>query len=231
MLQQKVNEALRLKYEQGLLRERSGLYSPSSFGRCFRAQFWNRKNELKTNPPDERSLRIFAVGNLFHDFVQQFYPDAQKEVEVKTDDCMGYADIVNGDCVYDIKSQHSRAFWYMQKSGYDVNKEKLPNIMQVCFYGKILGKSKGVLVFISKDDLVIQEYAFEVDKFWNVIREEIDTLVGYWSRDLLPPASPRVYGTDKDGSSRECMKYCSYRDKCFKLQGKELPNDDSDNKD
>ena len=75
MIEKLIDDYLLAEQTQRAKKERSGLWSPSSFGRCFRYQFWNRKNEPQTNPPDLRALKIFKVGNIFHDFIQSMLPD------------------------------------------------------------------------------------------------------------------------------------------------------------
>lgn len=205
-------------------RERSGKYNPSSLGRCYRMQYWNRQNVPQSNPVDVRTLRIFRVGSLFHDFVQGFIPDAQCEVEISTPDLYGFADVVTTDTVWDIKSQHSRAFWYMEKAGYDIAKERYTNILQVVCYGIILGKEKAKLLFISKDDLCTAEYEFKVSEWAHEVTKEVDALRNFWSGKTLPPPKPRAYGVDKKNSQpNECYKYCPFRDKCFALEGVPIP--------
>ena len=129
-------------------RIRSGKYSPSSFGMCYRQQFWNRQDKPQSNPADERSLRVFAAGQLFHDFVQNIIIGdvaATKEVKVESDDVLGYADLVIENEVVDIKSQHSKSFWWMAKKECDIKKEKYSNWLQVMYYTRELGKDFGRL--------------------------------------------------------------------------------------
>lgn len=202
-----------LKEKNDEPRNRSGKFSPSLLGACYRRQYWNRLDEPKTNPPDERALRIFAVGNIFHEFVQQFIEKEKTEVVIETENFYGRADIVTEDAVVDIKSQHSKGFWWMKKEGYDISKEKYNNIMQVVFYAKELGKPWARLVFISKDDLIVEEYGFSVEKWLPEIEKEINTLVELWRGGKLPEAEPRLYG------GKEC-EWCAYLDKCKEYGGK-----------
>ena len=210
-LQKRINEHLLREQEERKNRQRSGKFNPSSFGRCYRAQIWNRANEPVTDAPDERSLRIFRAGQLFHDFVQSFIPDNQIEVEVETKNVKGFADIVSKDCVYDIKSQHSRAFWWMKHPSYDIKKEKYNNWLQVAFYAIRLKKPKMSLVFISKDDLCVEEYIEQTKNWDKPLRNELRSLNRYWMNfqkdKRLPVAKPRAYG------GKEC-KYCSFKTKC-----------------
>lgn len=207
-LLQKIDEALAKKQAERATKERSGLWSPSSFGRCLRAQYWNRLNEPYSDKPDARSLRVFAVGDLFHDFVQQFVPTAQVEVECKWEDVSGRADVVDETAVYDIKSQHSKGFHYMRQAGYDIKKEKECNWLQLATYGMILHKPNIHLVIISKDDLLVNEYADITTHWIPKVIEELKNLRGYWDKKELPPCQPRAYG-GKEG------KYCNWRSKCL----------------
>jgi hypothetical protein len=205
-------------------RERSGKWNPSSFGMCYRQQFWNRKNEPKSEPIDERTLRIFKAGQLFEDFVVGLLPKDngyQFQVKVETDDILGYADIVSENEVADCKSVHSKSFWWMTKSQ-DIKKDKYHNWLQVMYYATELNKQFGRLVFVSKDDLCIQEYVQPVDDYWKrEINAEIATLRFLWDSDILPKAEPRC--TPKvDKRTGEITywqcSYCSFLTLCLKTE-------------
>ena len=211
-IQETIDQALKKEQDERGKKTRSGLWSPSSFGRCYRMQYWNRLNEPQTNPVDSRTLRIFRAGQLFHDFVQQFFPEAQTEVKVNAEDVFGYADIVLSDEVVDIKSVHSYQFHYTSQSTFDITKEKYTNILQVLSYAYFLGKPKGRLVFVSKDDLCIEEHVFFVDKWRSEIEMELTCLRKLWDSKELPPPHPRAYGGEE--TYNECKKYCCYKDLC-----------------
>ncbi len=223
MLNKSIQELIDEGLEPKEKRVRSGKFSPSSFGKCFRNQYWNRLDEPVSNLIDTRTLRVFKAGNLFHDFVEGLLVDKgyQKEQLIETEDIKGFCDLVNTDEVADIKSQHSKAFWYMSKTQ-DIKEDKKPNWLQVAWYAIELNKQYMRLVFVSKDDLCIQEYRLEIDNYWKEeVKKELDTLRGYWAKKELPSAQPRCY-KQKDGSFKEC-DYCNFRDKCFLMEGKKLP--------
>ncbi len=204
-------------------RERSGKWNPSSFGYCYRSQFWNRKNEPKSNPPDARSYRVMHAGKLFHDFVQKLLVNVEIEIPVESEDVKGFADIVSENEVTDLKSQHSRSFWWMTKKDCDIKKEKYGNWLQVLYYARELNKTYGRLVFISKDDLCIQEYVQPLDEYWlGEIENELTALRYLWKKQELPPAQPRCKPTVK-GTYWHC-DYCNWKDKCFTLE-KEKENE------
>ena len=208
-LQQLINEKLRKEQEER--KEGSGKFAPYLLGRCFRCQILTRAKVTPSNPPDDRALRIFKCGKLFHDFVQNFLPDNQTEIRCETEDFKGRADIVTEDSVYDIKSVHSASFFYANKPGYDVKKEKYHNWLQLAFYASVLKKEKIILVQISKDDMCINEYVDYTNKWEEELNAEKITLLSFWNSyqratiDPLPEAMTRF--------NKEC-KYCNYIDYC-----------------
>ena len=221
MIQEIVDEVLERKEHKV-----SGLISPSSLGQCFRRQYWTRLGEAPSNPIDERTLRVFKCGNMFEDFIVKAlltrYPDWQTQVEVTKNDIHGYADIVSPDEVMDVKSQHSRKFWYntkeMQEGG-DIKAMFYNHWLQVMVYALILGKSKARLVYVSKDDLCIQEYSIALDNYWiNELNNELLVIRGNWELKKLPEPKPRLYGLDKKtGKPKECA-YCQFKTKCEEAQ-------------
>lgn len=220
MIEKLVNDYLLKEQEERSKRERSGKISPSQLGRCYRYQLWNRKNEIPSNPTDILGLRKFAVGKIFHNWIQDLLVDVQSEVMVEQDDIFGYADLVTPEAVIDLKTTHSKAFWYMQKETYDVNVEKYDNILQVCLYAMILKRPEARLCMISKDDLCMTEYGFDVEKWKPEVEKELKAVRNNWTRGELPPPEPRAFGKKECSWSTGC---CMYRDKCFKLQNKEIP--------
>ena len=197
----------------------SGLISPSSLGQCYRRVWWARNNEQPSNPPDNRTLRVFAMGHMVEKFVVDNLlkrcPDWQTQVEVTHDDVHGYADIVSPDEVMDVKSQHSRKFWWNTKemqAGKDIRDMFMNNWLQVMTYAWYLNKPKARLIFVSKDDLCIQEYSLDCDDYWKgLIDEELTKIRYYCGNKTIPPATPRLYGGEE--TKKEC-EYCQYKDLC-----------------
>ena len=197
-------------------RKRSGKFSPSSFGRCYRYQIWYRQDKTPDSPIDARTRRIFKVGDIFHDFVKQTilqtHPDAKTEVRIDLPDVLGFCDIELPTEVIEIKSQHSKGFWWMSKKGYDIKVEKYTNILQLMFYVANLNKDRGRLVYISKDDLCINEYEFSLNEYWRgEVDKELKTLREYWESGELPPAEPKAY------NGKEC-KFCGYQIECKEVK-------------
>lgn len=219
-IQQQVDAALAAKQAENAKRERSGKWSPSQFGYCFRRQFWNRKNEPQSDPPDARSLRVFQAGHLFHDFVQRFFSDGVEQV-IEIEDVKGRADIVRADEVVDVKSQHSKAFWWMSKeikAGKSILDIKRENVLQLGWYAIELGRKFLRLVYVSKDDLCVEEFRVPVaDTVRGMVNQELADLRAIWSNGTLPPALPRAYGSTMKKKS-EC-RYCPWNTKCWAMEG------------
>lgn len=217
-------------------RQRSGKFTPSKFGRCFRAQYWSRFNEPASNPLDARTIRVFEAGKLFEKFVKQTIIGAGNgwidcgDKPIECEDVIGYADLDNAELneIADVKSQHSKSFWYMVKcKGNKIREEKKPNWLQVLYYAREKKREYGRLVFISKDDLCIQEYVQPLDDEWReLLATELVTLRHYWINQELPPAEPRCF-KKKDGSFGEC-KYCEWEGHCAELEAKKLLEDKQD---
>jgi hypothetical protein len=208
-----IEKELLAKQEDGKSRERSGKWSPSKLGRCFRYQYWSRANEVETNLPDITALKRFAVGHLFHDYVQAFFKGAEVEVLIETDDIKGYADLVDKDEVIDIKSVNDWAFKFLLDKEFDVNKAKPEHCMQVALYCKLLNKPKGSLLFINTKSLATVQAEVDLDKYSVEVDVELSTLNSAWEKKALPLAVSRCY------NGKECS-YCSFLDKCNKLEGK-----------
>jgi hypothetical protein len=176
-------------------------------------------NEPASNPLDARTLRVFAMGNLVEKFVVDNlltrYPDWKTQVEITHEDIHGFADIVTPDEVCDVKSQHSKKFWYNtneMKAGKDIKDMFYNNWLQVMTYAWLLNLPKGRLIFVSKDDLCIQEYSLELDTYWKgEIDTELTRIRYYHQNKTIPPAQPKLYGGEE--TKKEC-EYCQFKTKC-----------------
>lgn len=212
-LQNLVDKGLLKEQDSRKDRKRSGKFVPSSFGRCYRMQVWRRDNKEESNPIGVDTLRVFAVGKLFHKFLQGFLPDHQTEIKVEDVDVLGFADIVFPDSVEDIKSVRSYGFKKMKGVGYDIKKDKLEYVLQVVWYAGKLGKKLAKIIAVDKDSLEIKEFPLFVEEHTADVLRELSALRAYWKvykeNGTLPPAEPRAY------SGNEC-KYCAYFNTCKK---------------
>lgn len=196
----------------------SGLISASILGQCHRRQFYYLHKIESTNPPDERALRIFQCGNLFHQFVQDIIIK-QEGVEVekvyKDDRFSIRVDLLDNDTVYELKSMHSRGFWNMDKQvkeGKSITDIKPEHCLQVGLGAMLFKKKQASLVYISKDDLCVKQFVLNAKELKPKVEAEIKSIESFQGGQL-PPPEPRLYPDSKE-KNKECV-YCQFKDRCF----------------
>lgn len=224
-LQEKINEELVRISKEREGRERSGKFGASSFGKCYRAQVYNRLNIPPSEPLEIQTLHMFEAGKLVHDYIQQYYKGAECEVKVDDNDFIGYADIVLDDIVYDIKSVNPNYFFFGYKdkkkvefSVAEINAliptKKFQNILQVAEYAIRLNKPRIGLVFFSRDlsyGIRAHEWTDQTENWKDAVMQERAELLSAWLKHKeagnIPAPLPRLY----DG--KECS-YCSWKTYC-----------------
>jgi len=189
-------------------RERSGKFTPSRMGRCYRYQIAQRKELPESDPISPELVLTFDIGTMVHQYVQKFFKPTQCEVKVGAGDIVGYCDYVDSECVADFKTV---GFWQWKKienakvSDIEVNSEQY--CYQLMTYAYLLDKPVGYLVFIKKDDMSIRQFEIKLEDWKERIERELAILREYWELDVLPKGEPRAYG------GKECQ-FCSYRSTC-----------------
>lgn len=225
-VEQLIDESIKSKREPHIQRH----WYISELGSCITGQYlrrlWNDTKEHDVPEFDERTLRVFDVGNLFEEWVSKHIP-GEKQVPVEDNDLdiSGYVDNVSEDEVYEYKSKHSRAFWYMVDGyrmvlGEDGKKHRTwvegegPNRqhqIQLWCYLYLLNRPHGNLIYISKDDLAIQEYPVLLEDAH--LRFETLRIIGQlneaWKNKVVPKLDPEA----PDWQS----KYCRVHDFCREL--------------
>lgn len=212
-IQEALDENLKKENEEREPKEIVSWHS-SGLGSCRTGQYLKRLGEEPVKDFDARTLRVFAVGNMMEDWLVSKVPNISLETQVRIEDkennLSGYADVVvereEGKIVYEVKTIHSRAFWYLQKGEGAYKHHK----MQLWTYLNNLGIDEGRIIYLSKDDLAIAEYVVmrddkEVEK---LVMDELNILNGAWKAQL-PPEPVR---DSKDFR----YKYCNFHKKCLK---------------
>lgn len=212
-IQELVNQTIR---ENGK-REKKEIKSwhPSKLGSCLTGVYLERAGAEPDEPLDDRTLRVFSVGTMLEDWLvkalEKQYPHIERQARVEWPEMnvSGYADLVvdfgNGKkIVYEIKSRHSRAFWHMTKEG----KPSRHHEYQAWIYCKVLNIEESRLIYLSKDDLAIQEYSvFLNDKrLEQEVADEINLLNRAWKENLPPP----IPFDNNDWRAQ----YCNFHKKC-----------------
>jgi len=206
----------------------------SSLGSCLTANYLARKG-IATKEFDDRTLRVFKVGNMFEDWLVEQVAEGEKDFETQIgmggkvvngelikskkedSEISGYADLRIGNMIYEIKTKHSKAFWYMNKRHMGPNRQ---HEYQLWTYLKLLNKPEGRLVYLSKDDLAILEYpVFLKDKeLESEVMNEINILNEAWEKGL----PPKPVEDKKDWRYKYCSnhkKHCLKQSKYLKVGG------------
>lgn len=210
MIEKMINDALLAEQEKRKGRVRSNKWAPSSLGKCYRAQFWNRKNEPITNPPDLRGLQRMAQGKWTHTMIQSYLNKDITEVKVETEDILGFCDI-NLDKIWDIKCcdewQFKRYHNIPTPRFFEHNEHMF---LQVGSYSKHLDKKNIVIRSNIFGSFTHKDHEIEYDKIAPKVDLELETLRRYWKEDKLPLAKARLY------NGHEC-NYCNWKKKCEEL--------------
>jgi len=194
--------------------EYSGLISASMLGQCHRRQFYAIKKIEQTNPPDDRTFRVFACGNVFHQFIQDIAKKeivCQEEVVFKDSLVSVRCDLLTDTEIYEFKSMHSKGFWYMQdelKKGKSILEIKPDHCLQLGLGAITFNRKIANLVYVSKDDLCIKQFTLNVNELAPLVYKELLLVKTMLAVGVLPPPEPRLYSKD-----RECS-YCNFRDRC-----------------
>lgn len=195
----------------------------SSLGSCLCGVYLNRLG-IKPVEFDKRTLRVFDMGNKIEDWVVELIKK-QDKYEIKTQQRIfneeynfsGYDDVEITDKetgeteIWEIKSKHSRSFWYMDKKGQGA---MIHHQMQLWSYlnfreaGKI---EKGKIIYISKDDSCILEYPIFLNnsKLRTRVLDQLNILNKAWKFKTPPPPAP-------EGSWQ--AKYCNNHEECLKQE-------------
>jgi len=188
----------------------SGKWNASMLGGCDRKHFWKRKGESITNPPTIEAMGKMNEGKRQEDDLIKEMKEAgieiiweQESVEYK--DVVGKIDCATKDEIIEIKSQHSRSFWWAIKNGSIL---KRGHAFQLGFYMVAKEKERGLVIYKSKDDGSMEVVGVPLLKeLKESVENKIKKLNNYWKKEKLPPATP--------DEKWECSdKWCPYYNKC-----------------
>jgi len=197
--------------EERKTRERSGLFNPSSMGRCYRFIYWNRKNEEPSNPLTLDTLKFFRAGEIYHRDIQSLLPKEEVEVAFQVEDFSLRVDWLTDSFCADFKTINNWGWKIIQKkTKEEIEQDKITNVLQVMVECHLLKREIGILIFIHKDDYKMHELVLNLKDWQSKLDEDLRIMRDYWSKQELPPAEPRAYG------GKEC-NYCCYKDKCVAL--------------
>jgi hypothetical protein len=225
-IQNLINDTIKEKQEH---KEKTSWW-PTDCGKCLSGVYYSRLGAKPDSEFDDRTLRVFSVGRVFEEWVTNLISNkpevsvlSQVRVTLPDHDLTGYIDVVvqvdDRQVPYEFKTVHSRKFWHMTQRGQADDQHR----MQLWWYLKFLNVPEGRLVYISKDDLAIQEYpVFLNDE--NLSKQaiaDIAKLMVAWKTKKAPePASLFVKSFDKK-KNKDVYKlnwqadYCRYHSHCL----------------
>ena len=127
-IQDIIDKALREKNKQRPKKVQT-TWHMSGLGGCLRGQYFSRLGNKRDYPFDERTLRVFDMGNKIESWLTDLIGTQEDIVKMETQvyvkdkelSISGYVDMVlefrKEKVPYEIKSKHSRSFWHMKKKG------------------------------------------------------------------------------------------------------------------
>ena len=207
-----------LRKEEEEMKQEAKYFYASDLGYCERKTIYRRKNTPQTNPPDNRGLRIFSVGHIFHEWVTDkilkngILLAAEQEIINEKYNYKGRFDALvkadNKKILYDFKTQRSDSFHYLVREG-GPKKEHILQITSYATMGNIKPDESRIL-YISKDDLLFAEYTIKTELYEDEVREELKSLNQFLKEDTLPP---QITETNYGKPNWKC-RYCPYKDLC-----------------
>jgi len=191
----------------------------SQAGKCSRHLFFKFKN-VPEKELEPHILRLFDHGDHMHQLIMSALTSTRdihvvaSEVKIPPQELVsGRADAVISDgkqlYVLDIKSMNSMIFRSMQEP-------KPENVQQLQLYLYYFKISKGILLYVNKDNLQLKEYIFNYNpeeakmliNGMKLLRKQIDT-------NIIPK---RIATYPSDWQCR----YCQYKSVCSMAASEEM---------
>lgn len=203
----------------------------SALGSCLCGQYLARLGVKPDEAIDDRTLRVFDMGNKIEDWVVSLIKDnefvmednaTKRQYQIETQgrvlsekyNFSGYYDLSLKDIrtqekeIVELKSKHSKSFWYMDKQGQGAQDS---HQMQLWSYLEFTETDKGRIVYISKDDLAVLEYPIfrNNEELRRLVLDQLEVLNEAWEQKIPPkPAPPESWQA----------KYCNCHSKCLQQE-------------
>ncbi len=217
-IQQLINNQIRKENDSREKKEQLGWYV-SSLGSCLCGTYLSRLGLKPDKEFDDRILRVFKVGKQTEDWIidlikkQEGYKALDQTLLVDDDlNLRGKYDLhlqninTGKELIYEIKSKHSKSFWYMDKKGEGAAEQHKMQLWTYLYLAKI---KEGRIVYVSKDDLSILEYPIFLkdEKLKEIVLDQIGILNESWKKKLPPLPAPQ---------NSWQAKYCNFHKQCLK---------------
>lgn len=234
-IQQLLNQ--RLKREEN--RKPQTTWHSSSLGSCLCGTYLARLGAKPDKEIDDRTLRVFKVGNIMEDFIidtlktlEDYEIETQNRFENTKFNLSGKFDLkiknkqTGKELIYEIKSKHSRSFWYMNDKGQGA---QLSHKMQLWTYLEANKIEEGRILYVSKDDLSLLEYPIFLNDVFlkELVEDQLEILNEAWLKQVAPKPAPQgTWMADYCNYHEQCLKqekYLEKEPKFYQLEAKKLP--------
>lgn len=209
-------------------------YHASSSGRCIKIQQYSIQPGVEQSEVDERTSRLFRLGDLMHGDIQDALYDwheegsvdgkllIEHEIRIPEWNVRGFLDVafITDDTIYVYDIKTCASYKWRKTFGRDSNRDKNPSVnyeMQLATYTRALmnefpGREvQMALIWYNKDNSdmrempVSNEFLDKAELYWNDVNEQADCT-------LMP-------GIDADVPVQqwEC-NYCNFVKQCGGVQ-------------
>jgi CRISPR/Cas system-associated exonuclease Cas4 (RecB family) len=196
-------------------------FSPSSLvygnGKCPRYWYYAFEGAVFTDDADAYAVANMTNGTMSHERLQKAMKDSgimlEDEVKVINNDppIFGFADGLlefdGEELVAEIKTMREESFNYRKQS----NSAPSYHLEQIILYMKILKKSKGVLIYESKNSHELHIIPVEVtDEYIKWVDYSFE-----WMRNVRKAWEDKTMPTKPYRSNSKVCKGCPVKDTCF----------------
>lgn len=218
-----INQDLRETERQSRAEESNDSFRASGMGSCKLKRYWKRSGK-QGEPIDDRGLRVFAAGHVFHEWIQnktkKYGKSIMSEIDMEYKNpntgkvlATGHLDDLidhNGHYIlYDYKSMHSQGFHYLKGGAKPQHRRQIVTYMlmvQQMFPEKFSELTDLRVLYISKDDLCTLELSVRpTSELVNSVLNELYEINDSFEKQIEPIAEPE--------EEWEC-KYCAYKLVC-----------------
>lgn len=187
------------------------VWAASSAGKCVR-QLWFQKKDPKE--PDDALLRIFAVGEILHEWFQEnIYNKGTAEERVILSD---RGILIRGR--YDYEDEHEVVDFKTCSRLPPKGDAKKHHKYQMAIYLKALGRSKGKITYIQKNDLKVDDRVVEYsdDLYEKAVANFLEA-TECLKNGFIPARLAKTEDEPGYPSNWEC-RYCDWRKECDKIE-------------
>ena len=224
---------------------RSKKWTPSSFGQCYRRQWYKKQRFKPDSQPSDALKEIFTLGNICEDIYCKRYPEGIFQRKIAVEGFLGLLDIQLPEQILEVKSVSGAVLRDIMAPSYDnlddllcekvwksgseyyVWREKAHNVLQLAYY-MVNTKLDGSLVFISRDSLEVCDFAPDGDCLRYGLSHDIRVHtvpipLDAKLKQAVALEMDTLRGLDKCPRGEARMKdecgYCDYRERCINETG------------